>query len=140
MLVQDIMAHEVINCAPGDSILSAAQLMRDRNVGCVVVTDGGPSVGILSDRDVTVRAAAEGRDLRSPVSECMTTPVTTVGPEADIMEVAHLMVEKRVRRMPVERDGRILGLVSFTDISWALERPVHDILYGGAAAVRRPAA
>jgi signal-transduction protein with cAMP-binding, CBS, and nucleotidyltransferase domain len=129
MLIQHVMTKDVVQCGPNDTVESAARLMRSQNVGCVVVTDVGEVKGIVTDRDITVRWTAEGHNSRRPVRECMTAKVMTVDLEADALEVADLMALLRVRRMPIVQNGRLVGLVSLSDIERALLQPVHDILY-----------
>ncbi|MEX2430919.1 MAG: CBS domain-containing protein [Dehalococcoidia bacterium] len=141
MLIQDVMTNDVVQCGPDDTVAWAALLMRSWNVGCVVVTDAGLVKGILSDRDITIRCTAEDIDSHRPVRECMTAPVGTASVGADALEVADLMASLHVRRMPVVEGGRLVGLVSLSDIEWGLLAPVHDILYLHASATgQRPIA
>ena len=129
MLIQDVMTKEAVQCGPDETVAWAAQLMRSRNVGCVVVTDAEAVKGILTDRDITLRCTAEGRDSHRLVGECMTAEVVTAGPEEDSLEIADRMASLRLRRMPIVQHGRLIGLVSLSDIERALLEPVHSILY-----------
>lgn len=119
--VRDVMTHRPI-CLPADaSVAKAARLMRDQAIGDVLVTKDDHLYGVVTDRDIVVRAVAEARDADStPLATLCTSEVVTVGPDQDADEVVRLMREKAVRRVPVVEDGRPVGIVSLGDM--ALER------------------
>ena len=99
--------------------MSVAQTMRDRGVGSVVITDaGGEPIGIVTDRDLTVRILADGGvDAAAPVSACATTPLVLGEPDMELEEAAALMVRHRIRRLPVAENGRLAGIVTLDDIA-----------------------
>jgi CBS domain-containing protein len=103
----------------------------------LVVVDADRVLGIITDRDITVRCAAESHDVsRCRVREHMSKGVISVEPDADILEAAHLMTQWQVKRLPVTKDGYLVGIVSFSDVANALDEPIHDLLIGMGAARR----
>ncbi|MGH3500225.1 MAG: CBS domain-containing protein [Nocardioidaceae bacterium] len=107
----------VVTVPPETTVRDLVDLLRDHNIGAVVVSSGDRSVdGIVSERDV-VRALADGVGvLDEPVSAIMTTQVWTVGPEESVHELAKLLTEHRVRHVPVVVDGVLQGIVSIGDV------------------------
>lgn len=118
MYVAQIMTRLPIVCTPGDHADYAAKLMLDHNVGELPVCDGPNVVGIVTDRDITVRGTARGfRPMDIEVRELMTQPVYTAN-EFDLVERATALMERRhIRRVPVvDRNGRLVGILSQTDL------------------------
>lgn len=120
---------DVVSARAGDPIRSAAKQMRDAGVGCVVVLDekGAPS-GILTDRNLTLRAVAKSLDAdTTTVDDVMTRSVIHVDAGAHLQEVARVMSDQGIRRVPVTLDGKICGIVSYDDLVAALGRELHDL-------------
>ena len=116
-----------------DTITDAARVMRDSDIGDVVVMEDGQVSGIVTDRDIVVRAVSEGRDPDStPVSEVCTTGVETIEPEASVDDALSLMREKDIRRLPVAKSGRPVGIISLGDL--AVEREPDSTLADISAA------
>ncbi|NJP49865.1 CBS domain-containing protein [Streptomyces sp. SBST2-5] len=118
--VKDVMTPGVVAVRPGASLVEAAQLMRSQNIGDVVVADGQQVVGVLTDRDITVRAVADGADPMSVSvgSVCSREPLT-LGPDDPVSTAVALMREKAVRRIPVVENGLPVGMVSLGDLAEA---------------------
>jgi len=112
------MTPGVVTARADDGLLKVAQLMRDHAVGSVVICghEGAPE-GMVTDRDLTVRAFAEERPADEPVGEHATRPLITGEPEMDLEEAAALMVQHRVRRLPIVEDGELVGIVTLDDIA-----------------------
>ena len=116
-----------------DAIVEAARIMRDSDIGDAVVMDGGQVNGIVTDRDIVVRGVAEGRDPGStPVSEVCTTGVETIDPGASVDDALRLMREHDIRRLPVTKNGRPVGILSLGDL--AVEREPESTLADISAA------
>lgn len=118
-LVSEVMT-EVPRTVSGDTTLvDAARIMRDDDVGSVVVTDGDKVVGLVTDRDLVVRGIAEEKDPRSTkVSEACSEDLVTVSADAPASEAVKLMREHAVRRLPVvDADGRAEGVVALGDLA-----------------------
>jgi CBS domain-containing protein len=134
--------REVMTSAPktvdaAAPVVDVARIMADADVGAVVVVDGGQVAGIVTDRDVTVRAVAKGRDPAStPVREVCSAELTTLALEGTVDDAVRLMREKAVRRLPVVEGGRPVGIVSLGDL--AVEREPQSALGDISAAPPNP--
>lgn len=139
--VRDIIQTKGPNVAAvsvDQSVLSAAQLMNDRRIGSVVVTEGDSVVGIFTERDILIRIVAAQRDPAStPVREVMTHPCVVCSPEDEISQCQAMMTEKRIRHIPVVSDGKLVGIISSGDIlaSTRIEleeavRYLNEYIYG----------
>ena len=118
MELAEIMTQSVVTAPPAAPAREVAALMRDRNVGSVVLADeSGRPVGIVTDRDLAVCVIAEGRGHHEAVQEFATTPVVTGDTGMDLEEAAALMVEHRIRRLPVMDSDRLAGIVTLDDIA-----------------------
>lgn len=117
--IRDIETQNPDVVSPQTILMEAAQAMRRLNVGALPVAEGNRVVGMITDRDITVRATAEGRDpRRTVVRDIMTPDVVCCYEDQDIAEAARLMEEKRVRRLPViDHRQRLVGLVSLGDLA-----------------------
>lgn len=118
MKARDIMTGSLITCSPDTSVSQVAKLMRDGNTGDVLVTDGGKIKGIITDRDIAVRAAAMDKDLREePVRNYMSSHVMTGSPDWDLDKVAKTMGKHQIRRLPIVDNGWLVGIVSLGDVA-----------------------
>ena len=126
--VSDVMTSNPRTVAPSDPLTDAAKIMRDADVGAVVVTESDVVTGILTDRDIVVRAIAEGKSpSEAKVADALEDrEVKTVTPDASVDDVVELMREAKIRRIPVVEDGRPVGIVSIGDL--ALEREPRSAL------------
>jgi CBS domain-containing protein len=120
-VVGDVMSSHVRLAGPEDTIQRATQLMRDEDTGVLPVGEGDRLVGIVTDRDVALRVAAEGKDpARTKVREVMTQDLKYVFEDEDLEHVADNMAEQQVRRLPVvNRDKRVVGVISLGDLAGA---------------------
>jgi CBS domain-containing protein len=117
MNIREVMTPNPRCVAPGDTIQNAARIMRDEDTGAVPVVENGRPIGILTDRDIVVRAVADGGQLSRPVREIVTGDVVAATPEMSTREAAHLMSEHQVRRLPVVENDQIVGIVSLGDLA-----------------------
>lgn len=116
--VKKVMSANVKSLAPSDSIAAAAQAMNELNVGVIPVCDAGKLLGVVTDRDIVIRAVAKGLDGQTPLSGIMSKQVQTVSPEDDLDEVLKRMADSQIRRMPVvDAQGVLAGIVSLGDIA-----------------------
>ncbi|MEU6408378.1 CBS domain-containing protein [Microbispora sp. NPDC046933] len=112
------MTRDPVTLPEEAPVVKAAKLMRDRGIGDVLVIGDGRLRGLVTDRDIVVRAVAEGRDLTTtPLATLCTRDVVTVGPDQDVAEAARLMREKDVHQLPVVVDGRPVGVVALADLT-----------------------
>jgi CBS domain-containing protein len=121
MKIQEIMSRNVQCIEPTTPIGKAAEKMRERDIGFLAICDNDRLVGTITDRDITVRSVAQGRDPRlAPVEEIMTPSVFYCYEDDDLEHVAKNMQEKEVRRMLIlDRQKRLVGVVSVGDIARA---------------------
>jgi CBS domain-containing protein len=125
--VGEFMTTRLVTMDGNDTLTAAAQEMRDSAIGDVVVMDGDNVVGIVTDRDITVRGVAENMDAGStPLNQITTRDVITVSQYDDAVAAADLMRTYAVRRLPVVDDGRLVGLISMGDL--AVEREPQSVL------------
>ena len=112
-----IKGHELVAVHPGDSVLHAANLMNERNIGGVVVLEGDQLAGIFTERDVLRRVVAPGLDpATTAVAAVMTTPVIICKPELSIDDCAALMTTRSVRHLPVRDASGLTGMVTMRDL------------------------
>ncbi|CAL9577554.1 hypothetical protein SUDANB58_04967 [Streptomyces sp. enrichment culture] len=128
--VKDVMTPGVVAVRPDASLVEAARLMRSQNIGDVVVADGQRVVGVLTDRDIAVRAVAEGLDPLAVGAGSVCTPdPLVVAPDDPASAAVALMREHAVRRLPVVENGLPVGMVSLGDLAEAQDpaSPLADI-------------
>ena len=119
MQVSQILTREVETIRPDTTVREAAQRMRSMDVGSLPVCDGRRLLGMVTDRDITIRVTAEGRDAaQTPVQEAMTPDVTFVFEDQDVQDAARIMREQQIRRLPVlSRDKQLVGIVALGDVA-----------------------
>jgi CBS domain-containing protein len=118
MQLREIMTAGVVTAEEGTEVLEVARLMRDRGVGSVVLCDsGGAPVAMITDRDLAVRVLADERAASAPVGEHASRPLIPGDAAMDLEEAAALMVQHRVRRLPVLEAGELVGIVTLDDIA-----------------------
>lgn len=118
MQLREIMTAGVVTAVPEASAVSVARQMRDQRVGSVVLVDpAGSPVAMVTDRDIAVRVFAEEADPESPVGRCASRPLICGEPAMELDEAAALMVQHRVRRLPVVEEGELVGIVTLDDIA-----------------------
>jgi CBS domain-containing protein len=125
--VREVMTPSPVSLRPNEPLTAAAMAMREHGVGSVPVTDDGELMGLVTDRDIVVRAIAENMDPAStPVGEVCSPDMIVVGPDDDATMVVMRMRERAVRRIPVVDDGAVIGIVSIGDM--AIERDEKSAL------------
>ncbi len=116
--VNKVMTANVKSLAPADSIAAAAKAMSELNVGVIPVCDAGKLLGVVTDRDIVIRAVAKGLDGQAPLSGIMSKEVQTASPDDDLDDVLERMSDSQIRRMPVvDGGGALVGIVSLGDIA-----------------------
>jgi acetoin utilization protein AcuB len=116
MLVHDIMQSRVITVTPQTGVAEAVGILRTRGLRHLVIVDGDALVGIVSDRDVKQAGALDERRGSRTVAEIMKRPVITIEPTAPVEDAARLMLTERISALPVTEGGRLVGIVTETDI------------------------
>jgi len=116
--VKGAMTEKVLTVSPKTTVAKAAKLMSARGVGSIVIVKGKKPVGILTERDLLMKVVAT--DMRSSkvlVGKVMSSPVLTIGPEVDVTDAARTMIRNKIRRLPVMDRGRLVGIVTASDIT-----------------------
>jgi CBS domain-containing protein len=132
--IRDIMTQDLKTCPSDTTLDEAARTMRDADIGDVIVLrDDGTMCGVVTDRDITIRAVAEGRDPSAvTLKDVCSHDVVSVAPDTGAEEAARLMRERAVRRLPVMEGGKPVGIVSIGDL--AIERDPDSALADISAA------
>lgn len=117
--IRDVMTSNPQSLESGSSAVEAARIMRDEDTGIVPVVEGDRLIGTVTDRDITVRVVAEGKDPNSAtVGEISSRELVTIDPHQDLDEALVLMARHQVRRLPVvEEDGKLVGIVAQADVA-----------------------
>ena len=118
MKVEDVMSRDVCMASPNETIEKAARLMDDMDVGALPVGDGERLIGMITDRDIAVRAVAKGHGPDTPVGDVMTPSVKYCYCDEDLSHVVDNMSDVQLRRLPVmDRDKRLVGILALADIA-----------------------
>jgi len=106
MNVREIMTTDITKATPENTLVYVATMMRDEEIGAVPIVDGNGLVGIITDRDIVVRAVADGKDpSTTKVEEILSEELESVPPDTDVNDAADLMASRQIRRLPVVEDG-----------------------------------
>jgi CBS domain-containing protein len=116
--IREFMTKNPRTVSPDQTIQDAAKIMRDEDTGVVPITESDNLTGVITDRDIVIRAVAEGRDGQTTVREVASQDVVTIDPQQDLDEALRLMAQHQVRRLPVvEEDGKLVGIVSQANVA-----------------------
>jgi CBS domain-containing protein len=114
---KDIMKHQVVTVDSSISVMDAAKMMDDAGIGCVVVIENNVAIGIVTERDFVKRIVSRGIPLSTPIKQVMSSPLIVVNPEENIWEVAELMKQRRIHKVPVVHENLLVGIVTTTDLT-----------------------
>jgi len=121
MLVKEIMTRNVASARPETPLREAAEIMADNHIGCLVVKLDGKISGIITDRDILLAVADErNRNLDSlKVKDFMTNYAITIRSSSPVEKAVQLMIENRIKKLPVVESDRLVGMITMSDIIWA---------------------
>ena len=123
----DIMAQDVVTAAPEMPITEAAKLMLKEDVGCLVVMKEDKIAGIVTDRDL-LACAAQGHNMQKcSISNHMSSPVVAVSPDTLLINLAKIMAASQIKRVPITEAGKLVGIISFSDIADDMDLQVADM-------------
>ncbi|NND86149.1 MAG: CBS domain-containing protein [Nitrosopumilus sp.] len=114
--IGDIMTKSVISVDSSMTVNEAAKMMEDGKVGAVIVMEKSKPVGIVTDRDFSVKVAAHAYQITTPVKQIMSSPVLTINSDETVRTAADLMHEKGLRKLPVMKNDQVVGIITATDI------------------------
>ncbi|PAV28846.1 CBS domain-containing protein [Virgibacillus profundi] len=117
--LRNLMTSNVFTVNESQTIQEAAAMMSESNIGALpVINNNGQMVGIITDRDITLRSTAQGEAAQTPVSQVMTAQQVVQGtPDMDVRQAAELMSQQQIRRLPVVENGQIIGMVALGDLA-----------------------
>ena len=117
VLVKDVMIKNVMKIESSAPTKKAAELMAKHDIGCLIVVDDGKPTGIVTERDMLKRVLLQFRDPRmTRVNDIMSTPLIASNPETELREALRLMNERRIKKLPIVKDGLLIGLLTITDV------------------------
>jgi CBS domain-containing protein len=120
--VKSLMTKRVLTIESQETVLEAAKLMSQKEVGDLIVVDNEMPVGIVTERDFVRRIMARGKTLDTKVSDVMSSPLVTISPDASVKEAARKMVKHRIRRLPVLKEHKLMGIIVVSDFARHLGR------------------
>jgi len=116
--VEDVMVEDVVTIDANATVMEAVELMNQYEIGCLIVTRRGRAVGIVTERDLLKRVLAKFKDPKTTkVQEIMSKPLIVGDPGMDVEDAAKLMFRKKIKKLPIVDQGRLLGLVTLTDLA-----------------------
>jgi CBS domain-containing protein len=137
--VNEIMSRDVVRIAPTDSIRHAAQLMARHDIGALPVCDNDRLVGMVTDRDLAVRAISAGKPPETRIHEVASGPVEWCFDDDALDEIQHYMADAQLRRLPVvDRGKRLVGMLSLADIATRTAGPARDDVANTLERVSQP--
>ena len=117
MKLKEVMNTPVLTIDSDAEVHKAAHIMSANNIGSLIVTQTDKPVGIITERDILKKVVATCRDVRHVrASDIMSKNLKTADPEMDLVKAANLMIRNEIKRLPVTDDGRLVGIVTFTDL------------------------
>ena len=118
MKIKDVMTKDVSSLHVDDTVIKAAEIMKEQNVGSVPVCDSNRVVGMITDRDIALRTVASGKNPdEQSVRDVMSTNPVVGQPEMDVLDAAKIMGERQIRRLPVIEKNGLVGIVSLGDLA-----------------------
>jgi CBS domain-containing protein len=115
--ISEVMTQGVVTADTDDSLRRVGELMRDRNVGSVVICEAGRPVGVMTDRDLALAVVADAVEAEASVGDHASRPLVTGEVEMDIEEAVALMIQHRIRRLPVTQGETLVGIVTIDDLA-----------------------
>lgn len=139
--VGDIMTEDIATVCPGASVVSAAKIMSDKNISCIIVSDNGDLSGIITETDLLKKAVAEGYDFRKmTVEHIMSTPIRSLPRNLSVLDASRIMEAENIRRLVIAEDERLVGIITQTDIvrvltSYSMWKNVEELMTSDVAAI-----
>ncbi len=117
MQIKNVMTEDVSTVQSNSPVSEAASIMKNLNVGAIPVCEGNKPVGIVTDRDITIRNVANAEDASKEVKDVMSGNLVYGTPDMSAREAARLMSENQIRRLPIVENGNLIGIVSLGDLA-----------------------
>ena len=145
LIVGDVMSKEVATISPEEIVISAAKIMSDSKISCLVVMDSGNVEGIITETDVLRRVGNKSKDFyRTKLGRIMSSPVESVSSDLSVLEASKIMGVKHIKRLPIMDEGKLVGIVTQTDLvraltSYGLWRDISEIMTRNIAGIQMDA-
>lgn len=138
--IREIMTSTVFTINETQSIQEAGAVMSEYNIGSIpVVNNNGEMVGMITDRDITLRSTAQGEGTQTPVSQVMTAQqIVKATPDMDVHQAAQIMADQQIRRLPVVENGQVVGMVALGDM--AVENQLNNEAEQALSSISTPSA
>ena len=137
--IGDVMTKSVISVDSALTINETAKMMEDGKVGAVIVMENNLPVGIVTDRDFSVKVAAHAYQITEPIKKIMSSPLFSINSDEPVRIAADLMHERKIRKLPVIDDGKVIGIITATDIvnllAVSVEEDVRDMYFHSVAKI-----
>ncbi len=128
MQIKEIMNPNVQTIGKDATVQSAAKLMSDFSIGCLIVTTDSRVVGIITERDIMRNVVSQAKDAaETKVDDVMSDEVILAEPEMTVDEAADLMMDKKIKKLPVVKDNQLIGIVTVTDICMASPKIIEQL-------------
>ena len=138
MQVKDVMTKSVASLNPQDTVERAAQLMKEHDIGSLPVCEGEKVIGIVTDRDITLRCVAVGNNVKSQsVRDIMTSNPVVINSNTNIQDAARIMSERQIRRLPIVDNNNLVGMVALGDL--AVEPKLDNAAESALSSISEPA-
>ena len=140
-----VMSEDVATICPDEIVISAAKIMSDKKISCLVVVDNGNVAGIITETDMLRRVGDNGKEIyRTKLGRIMSSPVESVPPDLSVLEASKIMGVKHIKRLPILKDEKLVGIVTQTDLvraltSYGLWRDISEIMSRDIAGIQRNA-
>ena len=115
-LVKDIMSKALISVDSSTTVFQVAMMMEQGGIGAILVMKDGHHAGIITDRDFATKIAVQKNSLDTPVDKVMSSPLITINPDESILAAADLMSSKKIRKVAVVEDDKVIGIITSTDL------------------------
>jgi len=137
--VADVMTKSVISVDASMTINETAKMMEDGRVGAVIIMENNTPIGIVTDRDFAVKVAAHAYEISTPIKQIMSSPLLSINSDESVRNAADLMHERGVRKLPVIRDDKVVGIITATDIvnllAVCVEEDMRDMYFHSVAKI-----
>ena len=137
--IANVMTKSVISVDASLTINEAAKMMEDAKVGAVIVMENNLPVGIVTDRDFSVKVVSHAYQITSPVKQIMSSPLVSINSDETVRMAADLMHDGRIRKLPVIDDGKVVGIITATDIvnllAVSVEEDMRDMYFHSIAKI-----
>jgi len=139
MTIADVMTKSVISVDSTITVNETAKMMEDSKVGAVIVMENNTPVGIVTDRDFAVKVAAHAYQISEPIKLIMSSPLVSINSDESVRSAADLMHDRKIRKLPVIKEGEVIGIITASDIvnllAVCVEDDVRDMYFHSVAKI-----